>query len=130
MTIHYLSGKDSGLFKPLTISNGNITLEHRVVHAPLTRNRGEPLNPISTPDQPNRIWIPGDAVVEYYSQRATKGGLMISEGIPPSLEVSISNSIWRRKVLFRITNLCDSLRNCPLNDNYPNFKFSLFLSFF
>jgi hypothetical protein len=34
-------------------------------------------------------------VVEYYSQRATKGGLMISEGIPPSLEVSISNSIWR-----------------------------------
>ena len=88
MTVHYLSGKDSDLFKPLTISNGNITLEHRVVHAPLTRNRGEPLNPISTPDHPNRIWVPGDAVVEYYSQRATKGGLIISEGIPPSLEVS------------------------------------------
>lgn len=89
MTVHYLNGKDSGLFKSLTISNGNITLEHRVVHAPLTRNRGEPLNPSSTPDHPNRIWIPGDAVVEYYSQRATKGGLIISEGIPPSLEVSI-----------------------------------------
>ncbi|KAJ5972265.1 Aldolase-type TIM barrel [Penicillium vulpinum] len=86
MTICYLKGKDSGLFKPLTISNGNITLEHRVVHAPLTRNRGEPLNPTSTPDHPNRIWVPGDAVVEYYSQRATKGGLIISEGIPPSLE--------------------------------------------
>jgi 2,4-dienoyl-CoA reductase-like NADH-dependent reductase (Old Yellow Enzyme family) len=123
MTIHYLNGKDSGLFKPLTISNGNITLEHRVVHAPLTRNRGEPLNPISTPDQPNRIWIPGDAVVEYYSQRATKGGLMISEGIPPSLEVSISNSIWWHKVFFRITNLCDSLRNRPLNDNIQTLIF-------
>ncbi|KAJ5962003.1 hypothetical protein N7501_006944 [Penicillium viridicatum] len=86
MTVHYLNGKDSGLFKPLTISNGKITLEHRVVHAPLTRNRGEPLNPSSTPDHPNRIWIPGDAIVEYYSQRATKGGLIISEGIPPSLE--------------------------------------------
>jgi 2,4-dienoyl-CoA reductase-like NADH-dependent reductase (Old Yellow Enzyme family) len=87
MTIQSLHGKHSGLFQPLTISNGKITLEHRVVHAPLTRNRGEPLHP-STPDNPNRIWVPGDVVVEYYAQRATKGGLMISEGIPPSLEVS------------------------------------------
>lgn len=87
MTIHYLD-EQSGLFQPLTISNGHLTLEHRVVHAPLTRNRGEPLHPC-TPDHPNRIWVPGDVVVEYYSQRATKGGLIISEGIPPSLEVSI-----------------------------------------
>ncbi|KAJ6029475.1 hypothetical protein N7499_000623 [Penicillium canescens] len=85
MTIHQLSGKDSGLFRPLTISNGKITLQHRVVHAPLTRNRGEPLK-ASTPENPNRIWVPGDLMVEYYSQRATEGGLMISEGIPPSLE--------------------------------------------
>ncbi|CAG7972960.1 unnamed protein product [Penicillium salamii] len=84
MTIHYLD-EQSGLFQPLTISNGHLTLEHRVVHAPLTRNRGEPLHPC-TPDHPNRIWVPGDVVVEYYSQRATKGGLIISEGIPPSLE--------------------------------------------
>lgn len=88
MTIHQLSGKDSGLFRPLTISNGKITLQHRVVHAPLTRNRGEPLK-ASNPENPNRIWIPGDLMVEYYSQRATEGGLMISEGIPPSLEVSV-----------------------------------------
>ncbi|KAJ5567322.1 hypothetical protein N7535_006628, partial [Penicillium sp. DV-2018c] len=85
-TMTVSTGKDSALFQPLAISNGNIILNHRVIHAPLTRNRGEPLNPSSTPDHPNRIWIPGDAIVEYYSQRATKGGLIITEGIPPSLE--------------------------------------------
>jgi hypothetical protein len=46
-----------------------------------------PLNPISTPENPNRIWVPGDLIADYYSQRATEGGLLISEGIPPSLEV-------------------------------------------
>lgn len=88
MTIHYISGEDSGLFRPLAISNGALTLRHRIIHAPLTRNRGVPLNPISTPENPNRIWVPGDLVADYYSQRATEGGLLISEGIPPSLEVT------------------------------------------
>jgi 2,4-dienoyl-CoA reductase-like NADH-dependent reductase (Old Yellow Enzyme family) len=87
MTIHYISGEDSALFRPLTISNGALTLRHRIIHAPLTRNRGVPLNPNSTPENPNRIWVPGDLVVDYYAQRATEGGLIISEGIPPSLEV-------------------------------------------
>ncbi|GLI75378.1 hypothetical protein PoHVEF18_003632 [Penicillium ochrochloron] len=86
MTIHYLSPEDSALFRPLTIANGNITLRHRIIHAPLTRNRGVPKNPISTAENPNRIWIPGDLVINYYSQRASEGGLIISEGIPPSLE--------------------------------------------
>lgn len=113
MTVHYLNGKDSGLFKPLTISNGNITLEHRVVHAPLTRNRGEPLNPSSTPDHPNRIWIPGDAVVEYYSQRATKGGLIISEGIPPSLEVSIEPNLGAHGPLYE-NGYCTENRVIPM----------------
>ncbi|ODM14598.1 hypothetical protein SI65_09943 [Aspergillus cristatus] len=78
--------QSSKLFEPLTINNGNITLDHRVIHAPMTRNRGVPLNENSTPENPNRIWYPGDLMVEYYRQRATKGGLIISEGIPPSLE--------------------------------------------
>lgn len=90
MTINYLNGEHSALFHPLTISNGTITLRHRIIHAPLTRNRGVPLNPASTPDNPNRIWVPGGLIVEYYAQRATEGGLIISEGIPPSLEVGIS----------------------------------------
>lgn len=89
MTIHYISGEESGLFRPLDISNGSLTLRHRIIHAPLTRNRGVPLNPISTPENPNRIWVPGDLIADYYSQRATEGGLLISEGIPPSLEVPI-----------------------------------------
>jgi 2,4-dienoyl-CoA reductase-like NADH-dependent reductase (Old Yellow Enzyme family) len=88
MTIHYISGEESGLFRPLAISNGALTLRHRIIHAPLTRNRGVPSNPISTPENPNRIWVPGDLIAEYYSQRATEGGLLISEGIPPSLEVT------------------------------------------
>lgn len=92
MTIHYISGEESGLFRPLAISNGSLTLRHRIIHAPLTRNRGVPLNPNSTPENPNRIWVPGDLIADYYSQRATEGGLLISEGIPPSLEViCISN---------------------------------------
>lgn len=90
MTIRYPAGEDSALFHPLTIANGNIKLSHRVVHAPLTRNRGVPQNAESTPENPNRIWIPGDLIKEYYAQRATEGGLIISEGIPPSLEVRAS----------------------------------------
>ncbi|CAI6096703.1 unnamed protein product [Clonostachys chloroleuca] len=77
---------ESKLFEPLTIANGNITLKHRVIFAPLTRNRGTPLNPKSTPEDPNRVWVPNDLMVEYYTQRASDGGLIISEGLPPSLE--------------------------------------------
>ncbi|KAI9375130.1 hypothetical protein BJX61DRAFT_540155 [Aspergillus egyptiacus] len=81
-----MAHQDSKLFQPLAIANGKITLKHRVVHAPLTRNRGVPERAESTPENPNRIWYPGDLIIEYYSQRATDGGLIISEGIPPSLE--------------------------------------------
>lgn len=77
---------NSKLFQPLKINDGKITLKHRVVMAPLTRNRGTPLNPDSTAEKPNRIWLPSDLMVEYYTQRATDGGLIISEAIPPNLE--------------------------------------------
>ncbi|KAI0148148.1 FMN-linked oxidoreductase [Hypoxylon sp. NC0597] len=76
---------ESKLFQPLDIANGRITLKHRIVLAPLTRNRGTPYTH-STPDKPNRVWVPNDLMAEYYAQRATDGGLLISEGIPPSLE--------------------------------------------
>ncbi|RSL55641.1 hypothetical protein CEP53_007040 [Fusarium sp. AF-6] len=79
-------GQASKLFQPLDIANGKIRLKHRVILAPLTRNRGTPLNADSTPENPNRIWIPNDLMVEYYTQRTTEGGLIISEGLPPSLE--------------------------------------------
>jgi len=97
-------GASSKLFEPMTIGNGKITLSHRIVLAPLTRNRGVPLNPkgttitrgtpSSSPSEnsseteviPNRIWYPDSLVTTYYSQRTTPGGLLISEGLPPSLE--------------------------------------------
>lgn len=31
--------------------------------------------------------VPNEIVIEYYTQRATKGGLLVSEGIHPSLMV-------------------------------------------
>lgn len=55
---------------PTLLSKINIgpnTLSHRVVMAPLTRMRSEPGD------------LPGALMAEYYSQRATDGGLIISE---------------------------------------------------
>ncbi|MEZ2311916.1 alkene reductase [Paraburkholderia sp. RCC_158] len=59
------------LFFPLRV--GNVQLEHRVVMAPLTRMRAK--DPGRTPHQLN---------AEYYGQRASAGGLIISEGSPVS----------------------------------------------
>jgi len=54
-------------------------LKHRVVMAPLTRSRS--LQPGS---------IPGDLMLEYYSQRASDGGLIVSEGT----SISIAGGGW------------------------------------
>ena len=79
----------SALFHPLSINNGKIQLSHRVILAPLTRNRGTPLKAESTAEDPNRVWLANEMMAEYYSQRASEGGLMITEGVPPSLKVSL-----------------------------------------
>lgn len=63
------------LFTPLKI--GNMQLSHRIIMSPLTRKRCP-------------AGIPSPLVAGYYSQRATKGGLIISEGCHPSVMVSIS----------------------------------------
>ncbi|KAE9365112.1 12-oxophytodienoate reductase [Stipitochalara longipes BDJ] len=73
-------GASSALFTPLKIANGTITLAHRIIMAPMTRNRGIPL-PSSTPSTPTRIWIPDSLLATYYSQRSTPGGLQITENI-------------------------------------------------
>jgi 2,4-dienoyl-CoA reductase-like NADH-dependent reductase (Old Yellow Enzyme family) len=88
------TGADSMLFQPLKIGNGKIELKHRVVLAPLTRNRGTPVNSNSTAENPNRVWVPNDVMLDYYTQRATEGGLLITEGLPPSLEVSSHITIY------------------------------------
>lgn len=60
----------SKLFTPTQV--GPYKLSHRVVMAPLTRMRSDPDD------------IPSDLMVEYYTQRASKGGLIISEATPVS----------------------------------------------
>ena len=65
------------LFSPVQI--GPISLGHRVVMAPLTRSRSE---------QPGDV--PGKLMLEYYTQRASEGGLIISEGTT----ISIAGRGW------------------------------------
>ena len=60
------------LFSPIRV--GPLTLSHRVVMAPLTRLRSK------IPGD-----IPVDLMVEYYEQRASEGGLIISEGATVSI---------------------------------------------
>jgi len=58
---------------------GSLNLKHRVVMAPLTRSRSE---------QPGGI--PGDIMVQYYSDRASDGGLIISE----ATNISLTSQGW------------------------------------
>ncbi|KAH9245933.1 hypothetical protein BASA81_016573 [Batrachochytrium salamandrivorans] len=53
---------------------GALKLSHRVVMAPLTRTRA------------TDTFAPASTAVEYYTQRATKGGLLITEAVPISPE--------------------------------------------
>ena len=67
----------SALFTPVEL--GAIALKHRVVMAPLTRSRSV---------QPGDI--PGALMEEYYTQRASDGGLIITE----ATSISISGRGW------------------------------------
>ncbi|KAJ5760142.1 hypothetical protein N7520_007298 [Penicillium odoratum] len=62
------------LFQPLRL--GALSLQHRVVQAPCTRMRAT--------KETDGVFVPNDLNVEYYSQRASAGGLMITEGTPIS----------------------------------------------
>ena len=82
---------NSRLFQPLAIANGRIELKHRVIYAPMTRNRGLPLRNPASNQSPTRAWYPDELMAEYYGQRANEGGLLISEGIPPTQQVRKTN---------------------------------------
>jgi N-ethylmaleimide reductase len=86
----------STLFTPVRI--GGFDLDHRVVLAPLTRMRSE---------MPGNV--PGAAMIEYYSQRASPGGLLIMEATfvsrqgnggyaSPGIEDEAQVAGWRRVV--------------------------------
>jgi len=61
-----------GLFSPMQA--GALSLSHRVVHAPMTRLRAD------ADDSPSLM------MVEYYRQRASAGGLIITESAHPSID--------------------------------------------
>ncbi|WP_219852091.1 alkene reductase [Nostoc sp. 'Peltigera membranacea cyanobiont' N6] len=65
------------LFTPVQF--GAMQLKHRVVMAPLTRSRS------IQPDS-----IPGDLMAEYYAQRASEGGFIISE----ATNISVTSRGW------------------------------------
>jgi 2,4-dienoyl-CoA reductase-like NADH-dependent reductase (Old Yellow Enzyme family) len=75
----------SELFKPLKL--GSMVVQHRIALAPLTRNRGKPSEKVEG------TWYPWEIQSEYYCQRATEGGLLISEALPVSLQVSCELAI-------------------------------------
>lgn len=60
-----MEDKVERIFSPVRI--GDLTLPHRVVLSPLTRFRGD------------EFQVPKDIVAQYYEQRATSGGLLITE---------------------------------------------------
>lgn len=61
--------QDTALFTPFTL--GPIQLEHRIVQAPLTRMRAT--------KESEGVTVPNELNVEYFSQRASKGGLQLTE---------------------------------------------------
>src|SRR3984957_18819994 len=65
------------LFTPIQV--GPMELKHRAVMGPLTRSRSV---------QPGNI--PGDLMLEYYSQRASDGGLIVSE----ATSISVAGGGW------------------------------------
>ena len=65
------------LFSPIQL--GSLDLKHRVIMAPLTRSRSV---------QPDSV--PGDLMRTYYEQRASDGGLIISE----ATNISLTSRGW------------------------------------
>ncbi|KAH4110348.1 hypothetical protein HBH70_121970 [Parastagonospora nodorum] len=61
--------KETALFSPFKL--GAVNLEHRVVQAPLTRMRAV--------KESDGVFVPKDLHVKYYEQRASKGGLQLTE---------------------------------------------------
>src|SRR6202162_2098830 len=65
------------LFSPIQL--GSLDLKHRVIMAPLTRSRSV---------QPDSV--PGELMRTYYEQRASDGGLIISE----ATNISLTSRGW------------------------------------
>lgn len=69
---------ETALFKPVEV--GKLKLQHRIVLAPLTRMRNDLLS--------RGVYVPGERVLKYYADRATPGGLEITEATDICLDAS------------------------------------------
>lgn len=72
------STNSEALFQPLRL--GVFQLQHRVVQGPCTRMRSI--------KEADGVFVPSDLNVTYYSQRASQGGLMLTEATAISRYVS------------------------------------------
>ncbi|KAI0595983.1 hypothetical protein F4775DRAFT_566885 [Biscogniauxia sp. FL1348] len=70
--------KDTPLFSSFKL--GKLNLQHRVVQAPTTRMRCD--------FESRGVYVPGARVVKYYSDRASAGGLQITEATDLCLDAS------------------------------------------
>lgn len=80
--------KDTALFSPVKL--GALNLEHRIVQAPLTRMRAT--------KESDAVFVPQDLHLKYYSQRASKGGLQLTEATDIAKYVHQSKNGWMRKL--------------------------------
>ncbi|KAF9877014.1 12-oxophytodienoate reductase [Colletotrichum karsti] len=74
----YAALKDTTLFAPLKL--GGLSLQHRIVQAPTTRMRSE--------FESRGVHVPGARVAKYYGERASAGGLQITEATDICLDAS------------------------------------------
>ncbi|RWA08821.1 hypothetical protein EKO27_g6267 [Xylaria grammica] len=70
--------RDSPLFVPFRL--GNLDLAHRIVQAPCTRMRSD--------IESRGVAVPGPRVARYYADRASPGGLQITEATDMCLDAS------------------------------------------
>jgi hypothetical protein len=75
--------KETALFSPLKL--GPLSLEHRIVQAPLTRMRAT--------KEEDGVFVPKELHMEYYSQRASKGGLQLTEATDIAKYVSRTQAV-------------------------------------
>ncbi|KAI0686453.1 hypothetical protein BC835DRAFT_1288004 [Cytidiella melzeri] len=95
------SAPASSLFAPVVV--GDLELQHRIVLAPLTRTRA------------NAQFVPGDLMVEYYTQRAAVAGtLLITEAITIAPEAAGRPhvpGIWNDEQITAWKRITDAVHN-------------------
>eukprot|EP01059_Diplonema_ambulator_P004818 TRINITY_DN1455_c0_g1_i1.p1 TRINITY_DN1455_c0_g1~~TRINITY_DN1455_c0_g1_i1.p1 ORF type:complete len:405 (+),score=115.91 TRINITY_DN1455_c0_g1_i1:53-1267(+) len=87
------------LFKGIQV--GNLSLKHRLALAPLTRMRAVP-----------ETLAPSDMFVEYYSQRASEGGLLITEATcvcPDGVGIPATPGIWTQEQVVAWKKVTDAV---------------------